>query len=393
MAAWKGTPMTSSSLARQNVFAYWSRKWNRVRLFCYPLGVVIAIRVVGTLWIYHDMVTPASGFHFAWLEVNRNLLPAGSRWLFLFNGGDSFMFPIIAMFGYAHGRYPFLPGYPILIRFAGLLVGDYWFGAFLVTQAFALGSFVMFQLLAEQYMHPSEALFATLLMATFPYISVFTTLGYSEAMFLFSTISTWYFYRKDRLLISSVLAGVASVTRIYGVAIALPILLDIVRSRRYRKLLYLLIPLAFIGSWLLYCYLSTGDPLASWTQEHTVYAVVGANFGLGQTVWAQLSGGPGAWGTGGFDPAVLIAFVLFVFLTVRVWEIDRLLWVYPVAVFSLLTFVVASHITLLRYMAFIFPIWLTAKTRNPLAVAICLAFFIPVSLLLWLYAITVFFVG
>jgi hypothetical protein len=150
MAAWKGTPMTSSSLARQNVFAYWSRKWNRVRLFCYPLGVVIAIRVVGTLWIYHDMVTPASGFHFAWLEVNRNLLPAGSRWLFLFNGGDSFMFPIIAMFGYAHGRYPFLPGYPILIRFAGLLVGDYWFGAFLVTQAFALGSFVMFQLLAER---------------------------------------------------------------------------------------------------------------------------------------------------------------------------------------------------------------------------------------------------
>jgi uncharacterized protein Smg (DUF494 family) len=60
------------------------------------------------------------------------------------------MFPIIAMFGYAHGRYPFLPGYPILIRFAGLLVGDYWFGAFLVTQAFALGSFVMFQLLAER---------------------------------------------------------------------------------------------------------------------------------------------------------------------------------------------------------------------------------------------------
>ena len=370
--------------------------WKRVQLFCCPLAVVIAIRVVGAFWFYHFMITPSSGVRFAWLDVNRRLLPAGSNWLFLFNGGDSFQFSSIAMFGYAYGRYPFLPGYPILIRFAGLFVGNYWFGAFLVTQVFALGSIVMFQLLAEQYMQPSEALFATLLMATFPYISVFTTLGYSEAMFLFTTIGAWYFYKKDRFLISAVLAGIASVTRIYGVAIALPILIDIVKSGRYRKLFALLIPLAFICSWLLYCYLSSGDPLASWTEEHAVYAVGGAggaNFGLWQTVWAQLSGGPGTWGTGGLDPAVLVAFVLFAFLTVRIWEIDRLLWVYTAVVFGSLTFVVVSHITLLRYMAFIFPIWLTVKTRKPVVVVVCLAFFIPISLLLWLYAITVFFVA
>ena len=62
-------------------------------------------------------------------------------------------------------------------------------------------------------------------------------------------------------------------------------------------------------------------------------------------------------------------------------------------VFSLLTFAVTSHITLLRYMSFIFPIWLSIKVRNMLVAAVCLAFFVPVTFLLWLYAITVFFVG
>lgn len=115
--------------------------------------------------------------------------------------------------------------------------------------------------------------------------------------------------------------------------------------------------------------------------------------GLAQTVWAQLSGGPGAWGTGGLDPAVLIAFVLFSLLTLKIWTIDRLLWLYTVVVFGLFTFAVSSHLSLLRFMAFIFPIWLTTKTRNPLTGAVCLAFFIPISFLLWLYAITVFFVA
>jgi hypothetical protein len=294
------------------------------------------------------------------------------------------------MFGYAHSRYVFLPGYPILIRLTGLLVGDYWFGAFLVTQAFALASIVMFQLLAEQYMQPREALYAALLMATFPYISVFTTLGYSEAVFLFSTISAWYLYRKGRLWISSLFAGLASVTRIYGFVIVLPVFLDMLKRRRYRRLFYVAMPAASLGSWVLFCYLSAGDPYASWTEEQTIYYVVGKNLGLAQTILSQLFQGiPGT----GLDPAVLVSFVLFALLVVRTWQVDHILWAYTVTMLSLLTFAVTSHITLLRYLSFIFPIWLTVKVRNLVVAAVCVAFFIPVTLLMWLYTITFFFVG
>jgi uncharacterized membrane protein (UPF0136 family) len=272
----------------------------------------------------------------------------------------------------------------------GAALGDYWFGAFLVTQIFALASIVMFQLLAEQYMEQREALYATLLMGTFPYVSVFTTLGYSEALFLFSTVAAWYFNKKRSFGASSMLAGLAGITRIYGFLILLPIFLDMVRSKHYRRLLYLLIPCAFIGSWLLFCYLSTGDPFISWTEEIAVYYVVGTNLGLAQTIFVQLIHGiPSS----GLDPAVLISFVLFAFLAARVWRVEQPLWAYTVGVFGLLAFAVSSHITLLRYMSFIFPIWLTIKVRETLVAGVCLAFFIPVTLLLWLYAITVFFVG
>ena len=369
---------------------YWFSRWRRIRPFCIPLIIVMAVRVIGAIWFYRDMVTPGSGFYFAWLDVNRNLIPASSRWLFLFNAGDSFLFPLVAMFGYTHSRYVFLPAYPVLIRFVGSVVGDYWFGAFLVTQVFALASIVMFQLLAEQYMESREALYAAILMGTFPYVSVFTTLGYSEALFLFSTIAAWYFHKKESFGVSMILAGLACLTRIYGFLILLPIFLDMIRSKRYRRLLYLLIPCVFIGSWLLYCYLSTGDPLISWTEERAVYYVIGTNLGLAQTIWVQLTHGiPGS----GLDPAVLISFVLFTFLAVRVWRVDQYLWTYTVVTFGLLAFAVTSHITLLRYMSFIFPIWLTIKVRNTLVAAVCVAFFVPVTFLLWLYAITVFFVG
>ena len=174
------------------------RSIKRSRLLCYPVAVAIAIRGIGAVWLFY-LLSPGEKFHTAWMDANPRLIPEwspilnpsiSSSWLWLFNAWDSPHFQLIAQLGYAHPDYVYLPAYPILIRMVGLLFGNYWFAAFLVAQVFALASLVVFQLLAESYMRPKEALCATLLMATFPYISVFTTLGYSEALFLFSTIST-----------------------------------------------------------------------------------------------------------------------------------------------------------------------------------------------------------
>ncbi len=278
------------SFDRRNICTYLSVKWKKAQFFCYPIIVAVAIRVIGAVWLFH-LLSSDGAFHTPWMDTQTNLIigwttipvPTGSSsWLWLFNAYDSPHFPLIAMLGYGHPNYVYLPGFPGLIRLTALFTGDYWFGAFIVTQVFALASIVAFQLLAEEYMPQREALYATLVMSTFPYVSVFTTLSYSESAFLFFTIATWYFYKKGRIGTSSLLAGIASVTRIYGFAIVLPIFLDIVRCKFYRKFCYLLIPIAFICSWLFFCFLSTGDPLVSWTDQK--YWVFDSKSGLGQYV-------------------------------------------------------------------------------------------------------------
>ena len=94
----------------------------------------------------------------------------------------------------------------------------------------------------------------------------------------------------------------------------------------------------------------------------------------------------------GVDPTIFYGVGLFVILTALVWRIDRVLWTYPLGI-SVLLLTTTYYLSLLRYFAFIFPIWLTIRVRNPLAAAICIAFLIPISLIVWLYAIAITFIG
>jgi hypothetical protein len=295
------------------------------------------------------------------------------------------------MFGYFHPNYVYLPGYPILIFVAGRLTGNFWFGAFLITQIFALGSIVAFQLLAEQYMPSNQALYATLLMTAFPFVSVFMTLGYSEPVFFFSTLSAWYFYKKGRMLSSALLAGLASVTRIYGLMVLLPTLLDIVRSKRYWKVPYLTIPMIFVSLWLLFCYLSTGDPLVSWTDEKYWYTG-GLGDGI-KIVQVFLQRGLGGLMSAGLDPTFFWALSIFVILIVMTWKVDRLLWVYAATVSGILLLSTSYALSLLRYLPFIFPIWLSFRVKNRLVVATGVGILVLMTIVVWLYTIAVTFVG
>jgi hypothetical protein len=330
------------------------------------------------------------------MDANPNLIVGrSSSWLWLFNSWDSAHFTLIAQQGYVHPNYVFLPAYPILIRLVGSVIGDYWFGAFLVTQSFAFGSLVMFQLLARFYMEEREALCATLLIATFPYISVFTTLAFSEALFLLSSVSVWYLYKKRRMGLSSFLAGVASITRIYGIAIIVPIFLDIVKSKDYRKLFHLTVPVAFLASWFLFCYLATGDPLASWSDEATFTVGSQSKFSLAQTIMNQLIGKAiGATPVPFYiDPPILMSLSLFAYLIVKTWQVDHLLSAYAVLLFGAFMVTTVNHLSILRFLSFVFPIWLTIRVSRLTLAAVCIAFFVPVTLLLWFDAINVTFIG
>jgi len=377
--------------------------WKRFARFCYPLALVGAIRFVGAIWIYH-LLSTGGQFQTAWTVVNPSLIPewksalnptSSSTWLWLFNAWDSPHFQLIAQGGYAHPDYAYLPGYPILIRIVGSLLGNYWIGGFVVAQLFALASVVMFQLTAEIYMNSKQALYTTTFMATFPYVMVFTTLSYSEPLFLFCTISTWYLYKKGRIGASSIPAALASVTKIYGIAIIIPILADMLHSKKYGGLTYLAIPAASLTSWFVYCYFTAGDAFASLTDEKWFTSNIASKFSLAQTIFNELTKGLGGRVPVPYfiDAPVLILICLFAYLVERTWQMDRVLATFPLVVSGVLIFTVTNHFSLLRYLIFLFPIWLTLKVKNQFFVVACVVLFIPVTLLLWLYAINVTFIG
>ena len=126
-------------------------EWKR---FCYPVLLAAGIRIFGATWLYH-LLSEGGKFHTPWMDANPSLIPATWSWLWLFNAFDSLHFVLIAIHGYSHPEYAYFPAYPSLIFLVGRLTGNYWFGAFLIAQIFALGSIFVFQMLAEQYMPPN----------------------------------------------------------------------------------------------------------------------------------------------------------------------------------------------------------------------------------------------
>jgi hypothetical protein len=328
------------------------------------------------------------------MKANPGLIPPAESWLWIFNAFDSLHFTLIALHGYSRPEYAYLPGFPILIFLAARLIGDYWFGAFVVTQIFAIGSFVTFQMVAEQYLSTREALHATLLMSAFPFISVFTTLGYSEPVFLFSTLLAWYFYKKAKIMPASLAAAFAAITRGYGVLIVLPMIVDLVRSKRYSKLAYpLILPAASIGAWLLFCYFSAGDALASWSdQKYWQRGGVGDGIKIAQSLLHD-----GLRGLinccSGLDPTIFWTLAAFSILIALTWEGDRLLFIYAAGVSALLLVVTTYSLSLLRFFPFIFPIWLSLRVKNPVIVAICVGLLIPMTIVVWLYTVAVTFTG
>lgn len=118
-----------------------------------------------------------------------------------FFGWDSAWYLSIVEKGYAFSNqsYAFFPGLPILSWLLNLVLQNSVLTLVVITTFFDVLWIPIYQLVAEIYLDKSKALKSTLLYALFPYVSLFTTVTYSEVLFLFSTLSAWYFFKKQKL--------------------------------------------------------------------------------------------------------------------------------------------------------------------------------------------------
>lgn len=199
--------------------------------------VVAALRLgLGLVGWLGLVVVPATGRNAVLHDL---LIPPGSlRWALLgpWQRDDALWYQQIATHGYSRGGPDdaFLPLYPGLVRATSVVLGGDAVAAGLVVSSLALVvALVLLQRLVGEDLGDAVGWRTTLLLALCP-SAFFLVAPYSEALFLALSVATFLAARQRRFVLAGLLAALATLTRIQGLALLAPLLWEIgveVRSR------------------------------------------------------------------------------------------------------------------------------------------------------------------
>jgi hypothetical protein len=118
----------------------------------------------------------------------------------------------------------FFPGFPLLVRWVGVLLGGHWLlAAYLVSSIALVVAFSLLYRLTAQELSPQLARRAVLLLALNP-VAVFLYAPYSESLFLAITLSFFLALRRERWHLAAATAACASLTRATGWLLVVPAL-------------------------------------------------------------------------------------------------------------------------------------------------------------------------
>jgi len=149
---------------------------------------------------------------------------------------DTLHYIYLATHGYEAGtsHTVFPPLYPLLIRAIGGLLGrQYMLAALLISNLSAIGYFAVFFALAEQEVGPAAARRAQVYAALYPWAFVLLS-GYSEPLFLLLAGLAFWMAQRGRGWEAGLCGALAALTRLQGGALALPLLFEVLRQRKFR---------------------------------------------------------------------------------------------------------------------------------------------------------------
>ena len=291
---------------------------------------------------------------------------------------DGGHFLTIAKFGYQEKYlYAFFPLYPIAINLVSKITGDYLIAALLIS---VISAFLTMQILYKLILLDFGSKLAEktiIFLLIFP-TSFFLVTAYSESLFLFLVVSSFYYFRKEKIVRAVIFAGLASGTRLAGLALSLALIFQIVSfgiNKKNRIILFA--PLGFI-IYCIYLFNTTGDPFYFLAAE--------------SSNWQRTLSIPGVsfWQTLKNQNYIELAFGIF-----GVGMILRSLRFLP-AVYSvygllsiLLPVATSSLVSMPRFLLPIFPIFiLLSMLKNPKAI-----FFIQLIFILFLSAFCILFIN
>jgi hypothetical protein len=156
------------------------------------------------------------GIHYAASE--NPLLAVWGRW-------DAEHYLGIARSGYSGTEAAFFPLYPLLIRIVGTFTGSELIAGLIVSNTASFFALLYLYKLVEHEYNRHVAQRAIFFVSIFP-TAIFFTAVYSESLFLFLTVASFYYVRERRWLLAGLFGFFAALTRSEGVLLLAPLFIE-----------------------------------------------------------------------------------------------------------------------------------------------------------------------
>lgn len=184
---------------------------------------------------------------------------------------DGIFYMKIAKDNYAGFEQAFFPLYPLLIRLLSPLFGGSQLIAGLVISnlSFLAGLFVFQKYLKETF-RQDPSLWPIIFLLVFP-TSFFFGAVYTEGLFFLLVVSSFYFLKKQQYITASLIAALASATRLAGVFLAIPFIVEF--FFRHKRFVFhvsrftLLAPFIGLVSYMIFLSQTVHDPFAFLTSQ------------------------------------------------------------------------------------------------------------------------------
>lgn len=268
-------PRRNFSLARRLV-AGWEE----------PLSLFVGWRVgLGALAFLAGILLPGLTRGGTAPYTPTGLGPLAERFWGVWGHWDGEWFLYVAQVGYRPGDFtsPFFPLYPILVHILAAVLGNYLWAGVIISALASMAAFVLMYLLAVYELGQSAGKRAALYLAVFP-TSFFLAACYSESLFLALCLGAFLAARKySNWWLAGLLVGLAAITRNLGILLLVPLGWEWLVQHRSELVTYssggwrlsvkrqnfqlvpalafVLLPMAFLGSWLLFNAVALADPL------------------------------------------------------------------------------------------------------------------------------------
>ncbi len=180
----------------------------------------------------------------------------------------------IAMHGYQSLEQAFFPLYPLLIYLGKYFLPNNFLASASIGLAisnifFIAALWLLYKLVRIDYSAKIGWLTLTLLLV-FP-TSFYFGAVYTESLFLFFSVATFYFSRREKWWMAALMGILACTTRVFGVLLLPALLIDVFINKKSFSKWYplLFIPLGLFF-YMIYLYITVGDPFAFYTLQSLI---------------------------------------------------------------------------------------------------------------------------